>query len=721
MNNSTQNVGDYLNTINRLKMYLLIPFTVITICSIIISIMIPAVYKSSSTILIEGQPITAAAGLIGGGITSGVETIIESTKQQLMSREKLEGLIRKFDLYKDAIEGRKKVPKGIIATMRENISIEFITRKVINPKTGYPALATIAFEVTFEGTEPEKVYNVAKELSTIYLEQNKINISKKALGTASLLDNELKNQENKTNEMKNTITEFRIKHSKYLPEKIPQYREIVGRIEMELARLDSETIKAKEKLNYMERNQNPYIQNLKKLKQELNAKETTLSSKHPDIIKLKKAIRGMEKDLGKGKKKDADPLYQAQLKTARVELKILRKGEANTIAKLEEYQKFIKEASKIENEYQLILIDYENSRLQYQKLSDRVMEAKALGGIGEGDAGRIFSILEPASFPQKPFKPKRLIIVIIGLVIGMTAGICITAAKEFFDESIWSADSLMELSNKPVLAMIPEIDMDKLHCQEKEVKAFSTKEIHYNQTPVLDLNMNAVEKNKLVSCFNGNFFSDQYGILKAKILEKAKSEGINTILVTSPIKGEGKSLTAANLAVALAKEHSNTVLLVDADFRKPSLHKLFEINSQGGLSDYFINGTPLENLFVNPGVEKLLFLPEFLSVENSAEVISSSKMDDLVKELKERYPDRYVIFDAPPLNGLSDSLILSKYVDGVILVVENGRTKRSEVASSLKSLEDRNFLGFVLNKAEISEKRYYYGKINHSFKDKFKN
>ncbi|MEA3222425.1 MAG: polysaccharide biosynthesis tyrosine autokinase [Thermodesulfobacteriota bacterium] len=243
--------------------------------------------------------------------------------------------------------------------------------------------------------------------------------------------------------------------------------------------------------------------------------------------------------------------------------------------------------------------------------------------------------------------------------------------------------------------------------QKPDIEPTLPKESDHQKSTVIKAREDILRDNRLMSYFGSSFISDQYKIIKTKILEKTKNEGLNTILVTSAFKGEGKSLTAANLAISLAKEVANTVLLVDADLRNPSLHSLFGISPQAGLSDYLLHDVPLQELFIRPGIDKFLFLPGHTSIDNSSEVVSSPRMENLVKGMKGRYSDRYVIFDAPPVIESSDSLILSKYVDGVILVVEAGKTQKTEIKKAIMLLENRNLIGLVLNKGEIPEKRYY--------------
>lgn len=255
----------------------------------------------------------------------------------------------------------------------------------------------------------------------------------------------------------------------------------------------------------------------------------------------------------------------------------------------------------------------------------------------------------------------------------------------------------------------PPTDQVGFSDQKSETKQSLPRLINYQQSKVVNISEDTLRHNRLMSYFNRNFISEQYRIIKTKILEKTREEGLNTILITSAFRGEGKSLTAANLAISLAKEVSHTVLLVDADLKNPSLQQLFGIKIKMGLSDYLLSKIPLSDLFINPGINKLLLLPGHHIIENSAEVAGAPQMERLVQNLKERYPERYVIFDSSPLIETADALILSKYVDGVILVIEAGKTQKSQIEKALRLLENRNLIGLVLNKGEIPERRKYYG------------
>ena len=170
--------------------------------------------------------------------------------------------------------------------------------------------------------------------------------------------------------------------------------------------------------------------------------------------------------------------------------------------------------------------------------------------------------------------------------------------------------------------------------------------------------------------------------------------------VTSPGHGEGKTLTAVNLAVSLAMETTQTVLLVDANLRRPSVHEVFGLDDCPGLADYLLDNQPLEDLLVHPGIGRFVLLPGGRAISNSTEILTSPKMLALVEELKHRYPSRIVIFDLPPLLHTADVLAFSPYTDALLLVVEEGKTTAEEVQRALSLVKNsRPVLGTVLNKA----------------------
>jgi len=221
----------------------------------------------------------------------------------------------------------------------------------------------------------------------------------------------------------------------------------------------------------------------------------------------------------------------------------------------------------------------------------------------------------------------------------------------------------------------------------------------------------------------GSPISEEYKKLKSFILKITQSDKfLNTIMVSSSVKGEGKTITSLNLAITLADEYDHTVLLVDADLRQPSIHKYLGIPNGIGLSDCLMNGVSPSDAMIKTGIGKLVVLPSGSEINNPVEVLSSNKMKDLIKELKERYPDRYVIFDTPPLLPFAESHAIASSVDGILLVVRDGYTSLNNLKETLNIIKNTNILGIVYNDVEIDRfdgyHYYHYYKSYYSDKNK---
>ncbi len=225
-------------------------------------------------------------------------------------------------------------------------------------------------------------------------------------------------------------------------------------------------------------------------------------------------------------------------------------------------------------------------------------------------------------------------------------------------------------------------------------------EVGFKGTRVLDLAPDVFEQNRLVAALPDHKLADIYRMLRTRVLQSMNSNGWNALAVTSPATGAGKTLTSINLAISLAREIDRTVLLADFDLRCPSIHTYFNYEPSVGLSDYLFHNAPIEDILFSPSIEKLVVLPGRESIHHSSEILRSPQMVTLVEELKSRYTDRLVIFDLPPVLAIDDALAFAPYADAMLMVAENGATKRDDLEHSLKLLKNIPMIGTVLNKAE---------------------
>ena len=201
--------------------------------------------------------------------------------------------------------------------------------------------------------------------------------------------------------------------------------------------------------------------------------------------------------------------------------------------------------------------------------------------------------------------------------------------------------------------------------------------------------------------------SEQYRTLRTNLQYSSIDKELRTILVTSTAPSEGKSITAANLAIVFAQQ-GKKVLLIDADLRKPTVHYTFRINNTFGLSNYLIGEHPLEKITHESNVDNLSIIPCGPIPPNPSELLGSNGLKKMIEEAKEIYD--LIIFDSPPVLAVTDSQILSNIVDGVLLVI---RSKQTEKDAAMKAKElllqaKANVLGVVLNDVSLKDQEYYY-------------
>jgi protein-tyrosine kinase len=223
-----------------------------------------------------------------------------------------------------------------------------------------------------------------------------------------------------------------------------------------------------------------------------------------------------------------------------------------------------------------------------------------------------------------------------------------------------------------------------------------------SQTQLLTVDDAVLREKRIVSGLEPGPFTDAYNLLRTQVLQRFKENSWNVLAVTSPGEGEGKTLTAINLAISIAREVDYTVLLVDANLRHPWMLEHLGLEHRKGLSDYLTDDTPIAELLIRASrVDHLVVLPGGRPLTHSAEMLNSPKMAKLVEDMKSRYHSRIIIFDLPPVLTSADALAFSPYVDAALLVIEEGVTQKHEIENAVELLSSTNIIGTVLNKAEL--------------------
>lgn len=217
-----------------------------------------------------------------------------------------------------------------------------------------------------------------------------------------------------------------------------------------------------------------------------------------------------------------------------------------------------------------------------------------------------------------------------------------------------------------------------------------------------------------------SIFAEQFRKIRAELFRRG--EAVRSILVTSATAGEGKSLIAANLASMISRDLNRYALLVEADLRNPVLCRYFGLRNGTGLTDYLSGLAGPNDIFVKTGRVKLTVVPAGEPLPNSGELAGSQKMADLLLEMRSRYPDRFIIIDSPPLLETSDPLLLSSFVDSILVVIRSGVTPRETVRQAIGNLPQEKIIGVILNdlkfRSENLQKRYFGSQSYYGYSDK---
>jgi protein-tyrosine kinase len=224
----------------------------------------------------------------------------------------------------------------------------------------------------------------------------------------------------------------------------------------------------------------------------------------------------------------------------------------------------------------------------------------------------------------------------------------------------------------------------------------------------LPLDWPALRERRVISCDDSHPAGHAYRMLRTQVLQRARAHALSTVGVVSALNGEGKTLTAVNLALSLAAEPNQTVLLVDLDLRRPAIAQTLGLAVDAGLETWFGRDDPTKSVcYALEGVERLYVLPTLTPVAGSSETLAGLGTRRLLNELKGRESGRLLIVDLPPVLLSDDALMVAPLLDAVVLVVNERRTKREDVARVIELLGNTRIVGTVLNRSSESENRAY--------------
>ncbi len=315
----------------------------------------------------------------------------------------------------------------------------------------------------------------------------------------------------------------------------------------------------------------------------------------------------------------------------------------------------------------------EMHKLLYSKIEAEKLDA----AIPKNSMVQVTDRAEPG---KAPVKPNKTVNIVLGLIFGLIMGIGLAFFIEYLDTSVKTIDDVERTFQAPVLGVIPQ-NIGYLLDEGAESK-----------------------------------HAEAYRVLRTNLLFSRKDEKLNTIVVVSAGAGEGKSTTTINLATVFAQA-GNRVLIVDSDLRRPTLHKLFKVANNLGLTNYLLKQNTLAEIVQTTAVPNLDFMASGKLPNSSMGILGSAQMKEMIAELKQRYD--FIFFDSPPILGVSDASILASEVDLVMQVIQYRRYPQPMTIRAKQMIEKvgGNFVGIVLNNINMSQDEgyYYYSGYYHDY------
>lgn len=393
--------------------------------------------------------------------------------------------------------------------------------------------------------------------------------------------------------------------------------------------------KEKEGITILEEDTIEDLRRLSRLKALLSIDLAGFTDQHPQVAKSKKEVQGLTARL--------DRLPEKELELARL---------SRAVANAEEI-------------YLMLQKKLEEARIS------TAMEVERIASI------RNIRVVDPAVIPLRPVRPKKLLNIILGCIIGMVGSLGLAFFAEYYDHTLGSPEDVKRYLNLPVLGVIPLLK--KKEKFEQEQKAIRSKK----------------KSKKLSVLFSKR--AEAYRALRISIRRVNQDEPIQSVLITSANQQEGGTTVAVNLAWSLAKLGNKKVVLIDAGLHHPSVHTKFGLEQKSGLVDVLEGKIDLVAALKGTKLENLKVLTNGSLVSHPAELLESRKMKDIIKQLKFRFD--IILFDSSPLGPFIDPIILGSEVDAVILVVRSNRTRREVIQHSQAVLEKfkSRILGVVLN------------------------
>ncbi len=656
------NLREFINTLSRHKM-LLISFTLATLLfAIIMTLLMDPIYRASSTVQIQRN----AKKVVNIDMLNTLESrsdkdFYETQRQLIQSRTLARRVINQLNLKSNASS------TGIVAQFKSMLGIQSNPNNPSAIETAFldglsvtPVSNSQLIQINYESTNPQLSADITNAVTKTFVRMNLERRFDTASYSKEFLTTTLNTTKKDLEKSEKLLNKYATKHGiirapdgedsnthslkKMAEELVTAEKE---RIEAESAYLQSKQTINDNNVTSVRILKDPYIQSLKKTIARLEANsQEILKKSSPRSAKAKRIKQQIDE-------------VRSQINIEAYAIKSALKSEFAAAQQKEDMIKkqlglLKKETLELQGksiQYNTLLREVESNRDLYKDLLDQLKKVSIAGNVDNNN----ISIIDKAGVPYKKYKPNFKTNITFGLLLGLLLGMGAAFLREFMDDSVKNPDELERITGLPVLGMLPAL-------KSLSARSIALQTYHEPKSPLAEA---------IRSLRTSLRFSTREGAPKSTF-------------ITSSAAGEGKSSIALNLATAYAQA-GNKVLIIDADLRNPTLHKLFKLENYEGLTNYLAGGGSSSDISQPTMVKNLYTITSGPIPPDPVELLSGQRMGTLLSNASADFD--YIIIDGPPVLGLADALVISGLCDATIVAVEAGKTRKVTLMKSLKRLE----------------------------------
>lgn len=559
--------------------------------------------------------------------------------------------------------------------------------------------------VSFTHTDPVLAAAVANTAAEVFIDRSFLNRTEKFTNTAGWLDRETREFKAKVEESEQNLANYTKDHNLLSPdgketltnEKLARLHDQATRAETERILKESlyQEVKAGRAAQLPEAFSDPKLGALQAKLGELAITSAQLDTRYgpdnPKVVEVKQQMSAVQQQIDASRGQLEEKLSADYDRAVR--------DERSLRAALDQAKAEAVRQNQANIQFSLLKQDVDTAKSMYTDFLQKTNQAK----VQEAEQHNNMHLIESALPPVSPVGPNRLRTIMIGLFVSLLAGLGLTFFIEYFDSTIKSIEDVTRYAQLPALGVIPAISSRRVL---KLAKKSSQSSLSLGDGKSA---MAAAFPGQLMAVDRHSSIAEAYRVLRTSVLLSTAGGPPKAILVTSGQPGDGKTTTIINTAVALAQLGAK-VLVIDCDMRRPAAHKILGVDYTAGLSSYLSRDIEIDGLIQKLPIANLSILPSGPVPPDPAELLSSRRMKDLLMLLAERYD--HILLDSPPLMLVTDPIVLSTIVDGVILVIHGGKSTRDVVRRARAELAavGAKVFGVVLNNLDMRRHGYdsYY-------------